>query len=507
MKANKKRILSRGSMTLLLIEIIVVISILIFLSNYYFQGYIIFRITSIYIFICIFLNKNSIYYKLAWALPLIVSPVWGTFLYIFWGKKYSAKEYFRNLIEIQKSNSFFIKQDPRVIEELLKKDRLVASEAIYINEYSFSPIYKNTKTEYLSPGDMKFKKLLEELKKAERYIFLEYFIIELGEVWDSILKVLVEKAKEGVEIRLIYDDIGCLDSIPYEYPEFLKNNGIDSISFNRFKPVLTTKHNNRDHRKIVVIDGIVAITGGINLADDYVSIKGNLGYWKDASILLKGDASWKFTVMFLDNWGFITGKVEDYNKYRPRVKELIKSDGFVQGYGDIPYDDETTGKLAYINMINKASKYVYIVTPYLILDNEMIMALTLAAKSGVEVAIITPSVSDSKMAQKVTRSFYPTLIEGGVKIYEYGLGFIHSKIMVADNKVAIIGTINMDYRSFYSNLECAVFLAYNETIIDIKEDFIASLSQCERITVKDLGAFKLFNEAINNILAIFSPLM
>ena len=290
-------------------------------------------------------------------------------------------------------------------------------------------------------------------------------------MWNNILEVLKQKVEEGIEVRIIYDDFGCIMTLPNHYNKILEKEGIKTAVFNPFVPNLKSKFNNRDHRKIAVIDGHIAFTGGINLADEYIGEKVRFGHWKDNGIMLEGEAVWNFTVMFLSMWDFIKEENEDYEKYHSNYEYETSSDGFVIPYSDSPWDNEAVGETVYLNLIAKANRYIYITTPYLVLDNEMITALSTAAKRGVDVRIITPGIPDKKLVNEVTKAYYDVLLKNGVKIYEYTKGFIHEKIFVVDDEYATIGTINLDYRSLYLHFECGVWLYDCSVIFTIKKDF------------------------------------
>ena len=378
----------------------------------------------------------------------------------------------------------------------------------YLQEFGGFPIYNRSSSKYLSPGEMKFEYLMLELEKAEKYIFLEYFIIQEGKMWDSILEILKRKAKQGVIVRIIYDDMGCFLLLPKLYPKELKKFGIECVVFNRFRPFLSAVQNNRDHRKIVSIDGKVAFTGGINLADEYINAIDRHGHWKDASIRIKGSAAWSFTLMFLQMWEICTGIDEDYYSYYPWKHEPCPkiSNGFVQPYADSPMDDDNVGEHVYLQIINNAKKYVYINTPYLIIDDSMISALCLAAKSGVDVRIVTPYRGDRWFVHMTTRSYYRELIKAGVKIYEYSDGFIHSKVFVSDDTTATVGTTNLDFRSLYLNFECGVRLYNSSTVLAIKEDFEKTLRHCHQIKLEDCKS-SIFMRLFQDIMRVFAPLM
>jgi len=318
--------------------------------------------------------------------------------------------------------------------------------------------------------------------------------------------VLAEKAAAGVDVRVLYDDIGCIFTLPRKYPSVLKKKGIKCCVFNRFLPRLSVRMNNRDHRKILIVDGKTAYTGGINLADEYINEKVRFGHWKDTGILLHGDAVWSLTVMFLNMWNFTAGTNEDFSIFRP---EPVQSSGkgFVQPYTDSPLDDEPVVETVYLNLINRAKDYVYLTTPYLIIDHATTMALVSAAKSGADVRIITPHIPDKKIIFEVTRAHYLSLLEAGVRIYEYTPGFIHAKNFVVDDQYATVGTVNMDYRSMFLHFENGVVLYNTPTIMDIKIDFLATQALSQEVTLKDCKSISLFRRILRALLRVFAPLM
>ncbi len=327
-------------------------------------------------------------------------------------------------------------------------------------------------------------------------------------MWDSILSILKTKARQGVKIRLIYDDMGCFLLLPKDYPKQLAQMGIECVLFNPFRPVLTAIQNNRDHRKIVSIDGKVAFTGGINLADEYINKKERFGHWKDAGIMVQGAAAWSFTLMFLEMWELCTDSEENLGIYYPWIQKSCKTlpDGFVQPYCDSPIDTENVGEHVYLQILNQAQNYVFINTPYLIVDDSVLSALILAAKRGVDVRIVTPHRPDKKLVHLTTRSYYRELISAGVKIYEYTYGFIHSKTFVSDDFTSTVGTTNLDFRSLYLHFECGTLLFGSTAVMEVKKDFLDTLKICQPITEKDCQT-NLFIGLFQDILRLFAPLM
>lgn len=494
---------------LLFFQVIILLFIVWQLAEAFIYIYIPLLIISGLVVIYIISRRDNPSYKLAWTIPVLIFPIFGGLIYlIFGGKKINLK--FRKKIARAYNEAIKVSvQDPEIIKELEKENKHAANQAKYTSKYALSPVYKNTTTEYLSPGEKFFERLLEELEKAEKYIFMEYFIIHEGKMWDDILEVLERKVKEGVDVRMLYDDVGCLRILPYRYDEVLRKKGIKCHVFNRFVPFLSVILNNRDHRKITVIDGHTGFTGGINLADEYINEIVRFGHWKDSSIMLKGEAVWNLTVMFLQMWSYESKTKVDYEKFKPQTKnnECFIDDGYVQPYGDSPLDEEIVGENIYLGIITKAKDYVYINTPYLIIDNELITALTLAAKSGVDVRIVTPHIEDKWYAHMLTRSYYPQLIESGVKIYEYTPGFIHSKTVVSDDEVATVGSINFDYRSLYLHFECGVWLYKTKSVLQIKEDYLETLKICTPITLEMAKDVSWLRKIATAVFRVFAPLM
>ncbi len=448
-------------------------------------------------------------YKIAWLIPILVFPIFGGLFYLMFGRNKLSSKQIKRMTEIGQKMQDQYPVKETVLKELAQENLEAGNQSRYISNYTLCPPHKNTYTEFLPTGERKLEVMLEELKKAEHYIFLEYFIIEEGQMWNSILDVLVQKVKDGVDVRLIYDDMGCLMTLPYGYHKKLQQSGIKCKVFNPFIPVLYTQMNNRDHRKICVVDGYVGITGGVNLADEYINVKEKHGHWRDAAILLKGEAVWNMTTMFLSMWDYLSSEEEDYQQYRPQIyqKKVYKGSGYVQPFNDSPLDGEAVGETVYMNIINRAKQYVYINTPYLIVDNEMITALCNTAKQGVDVRIMTPHVADKKLVHASTRAYYDVLLKNGVQIYEYTPGFNHAKTFVADDMYGVVGTINLDYRSLYLHFECGVWMYGTESLKDIKKDFLTTLAKCEKIELKKPGRISLLRRLGKAILRAFAPLM
>lgn len=384
----------------------------------------------------------------------------------------------------------------------------VANLAHYIDRYGGYPAYRNTEVTYFPLGEDKFAEMLIQLEQARKFIFMEYFIVHEGVMLDAILDILKRKVKQGVEVRFMYDGMCSLAHLPYDYPKELIAYGIQCKMFSPIVPVLSTVQNNRDHRKILVIDGHTAFTGGVNLADEYINAKTRFGHWKDTAVMIKGDAVKNFTMMFLQMWNISGLAPEAYTRYiQPEGRISRPAKGYVIPYGDSPLDHETVGKLVYLDIINQAKSYVHICTPYLILDAEMETALKFAAKRGVDVRIILPHIPDKKYVYLLARNHYETLVEAGVKIYEYLPGFVHAKVFVSDDCKCTVGTINLDYRSLYLHFECGVFVYDNPVVFDVERDFQDTLNRCLPMTLAECRKYPLYKRLLGHLLRIFAPLM
>ncbi|MCI8622890.1 MAG: cardiolipin synthase [Provencibacterium sp.] len=448
-------------------------------------------------------NENPSY-KLAWVIAILSFPILGIVFYFMFGNKKMPEKHSRPILEYYERIAPHLAPEQGVGEALRLRDPMLGRQSDYIVRTAFSAPYQNTACAYCPLGEDFFRLLLEELEQAKAYIFLEYFILEPGKMWDTVFELLQRKAREGVEVRVMYDDLGSIQTLPPGYERTIAAAGIRVAVFNPFRPHVNGMLNYRDHRKICVIDGNVGFTGGINLADEYINVYPKHGHWKDTAVMLKGEAVWGLTLMFLQLWGFTAGEMPEFDRYRPT--ERYPGDGFVQPFGDSPLDDQNVAEDAYMQIINGATDYVYITTPYLILDNEMVNALSMAARSGVDVRIMTPHVPDKWFVHPVTRSFYLPLIRAGVKIYEYTPGFVHAKMFVADDKVAIVGTTNMDYRSFYLHFECGVAFYFSSVVGEVKEDILSTLKRCQLVSEKE--AYSSFPVRMGRaLLRVFAPLM
>lgn len=454
-------------------------------------------------------RKDTAEYKIAWLATVLLIPVFGGMMYLIFSGNRLTK---RRKGKMSRINEGMKKLETReaLVNAIDARCPSAGFQSRYIAHVAACPPATNTEVTYFPLGDTMYPAFLSELEKAEKYIFLEYFIIADGKMWNGILDILTKKAKAGLDVRLIYDDMGCITRLPSDFPKRMAERGIRCHAFNRFVPVLSARLNNRNHRKIGVIDGKVAFTGGINLADEYINEEVRFGHWKDTAVLLRGDAAWNMTVMFLSMWEYLdhNGAVaETYEPYRPAdFGKPVADGGYVQPYTDNPLDNEPVGKTIYLNMINRAEKYVYITTPYLIIDELLETALCNAAKSGVDVRIITPGIPDKKMIHETTRAYYQHLIENGVRVYEYTPGFIHAKTFVCDDRYATVGTVNLDFRSLYLHFECGVWMYDVPAVSDVKADFLATIEKSYPVSSDDFrGGF--FRELFRSVMILLAPLM
>lgn len=478
------------------------------LTDYWTYLYGVFILIGIIAVIYIINEEGNPAFKMTWILCIMALPLFGTFFYIYVKTQFGTRYIGKRLKILRTESEPYMRQNMEIIAAMKESKLANKNLSYYLGKHLGFPTYGNTKLEFYPLGEDKFKALVRELKKARRFIFMEYFIVEEGYMWDKIRGILEEKVSEGVEVRFMYDGMCSITMLPYDYPKYLRRRGIHCKMFNPIRPVLSTLQNNRDHRKICVIDGKVGFTGGINLGDEYINRKERFGHWKDTAVMLEGDAVRSLTVMFLNMWYVDRRTTGEYEKYLlPVRKTFDKSLGYVLPYGDSPYDNENVGEEVYFHILNHAKEYVHIMTPYLILDNEMLTTLTRVAKSGIEVIIIMPYIPDKPYAFAVAKTYYKELIEAGVQIYEYTPGFVHAKIFVSDDDTATVGTINLDFRSLYLHFEDGVFIYNNTVVADIEKDFQETLKKCRLVTLQDVHDRSLATKIEGQILRLFAPLM
>ena len=447
-------------------------------------------------------SRDNPSFKLTWCILVAVLPVFGTLLYFFIRFDVGHRMV-RKLVDssIRQSTPFLPAQQ-ELMEQIRREDKNLYNLA----HYTGFPVYAGTDVQYFPLGEDMFQELLVRLEQAERFIFMEYFTLAPGYFWDSVLEILTRKAAEGVEVRFLYDGMAALANLPYDYPKQLEGSGIHCKIFSPVRPFVSTHYNNRDHRKITVIDGEIAFTGGINLEDRYINRETVYGHWKDTAIMIRGQAAQGFTLMFLQLWNH-NEKTQIYEPWLALPDQMIESQGYVMPYGDSPLDREQVGKMVYIHILNQATDYVYIMTPYLILDNETLTALTFAAKRGVDVRLVLPHIPDKKYAFVLARSHYAELFDAGVKIYEYTPGFVHGKVFLSDDRHAVVGTVNLDYRSLYHHFECAAYLYQVPALQDIKADFEDTFDKSHPITREDIKSQSLLARLTGRILKLIAPLL
>lgn len=493
----------------LVLQIVLYISTIIWFSDYIIQLNWIFRFISALVVLWLVNDRSDPGYKLGWIIIVLVAPVVGGLLYLLLGGNRLSMRNQRKLKVMQEKIDHHLGNDCCRSDELAKACGEDAGHMVrYLERAAGCPVYGNTRTKYYSLGDHCFPDMLEALESAEKYIFLEYFIIEEGEFWNKIFEVLCRKAGEGVDVRVIYDDVGSIFTLPSTFNRKLEQAGIRCQAFNRFMPVLSMRQNNRDHRKYLIVDGRAAFTGGLNLADEYINRKERFGHWKDSAIRLEGDAVWSITVSFLAMWGFTENADDHYSDFQalPMPGESVVG-GYVQPYWDCPWDEEPVGQTVYLNLINRAKRYVYMTTPYLVLDHATTVALKNAAKSGVDVRILTPHIPDKKAVFELTRAHYEELIQAGVRIFEYTPGFIHAKNFVVDDVYGTVGTVNMDYRSMFLHFEDGVMLYQTETIHDLREDFLKTQAESEEVSLEWCRRVSWIRQLFRSVIKVFAPLL
>ncbi len=448
--------------------------------------------------------------KLSWCIIVGIIPAFGILMYWFVRRDMGHRVEKRLMSQVIEESMEYAPEQREMMDELKEEDPHLYNLASYTLKNGGYGAFKNSEVKYYPSGEDKIVDLLESLRGAKSFIFMEYFIINKGSVWDEVLSILIEKAAAGVEVRLIYDGTLAFTALPHDYPEKLEKVGIKCKVFSPISPFITISYNNRDHRKIVVVDGQVAYTGGINLADEYMNRKVTFGYWKDTGVRVTGEAVYGFTYMYLQMWN-ANERVREYKPWLDFTKECKDaenaSDGVVIPYSDSPLDHENVGEMVYLDIINNAKKYVYIMTPYLILDYTMLTALKFAAKRGVDVRIILPHIPDKKYAFALAKTHYKDLTHAGVKLYEFTPGFVHAKEFLSDDARAVVGSINLDYRSLYLHFECAVYMENVDALNDIKDDFGKTLAQCMEVTDETIKHTPILYKVFGKLLKLIAPLM
>ena len=444
--------------------------------------------------------------KVTWLIVTFM-PVFGPLLYLMFGERRLSKKELKQLQELNSiaSHENNGRQLHLQLQETDKSAYGIINALLHMD--SNAEVYEHTDSQFFANGEEMWQQMLEDLKRAKKFIFLEYYIVEEGLMWDSMLEILEEKAAQGVEVKMLYDDIGCMVTLPGDYTVYLRSKGIEAHKFNKVIPRMTVAYNNRDHRKILVIDGQISYTGGINLADEYINQIERFGHWKDSGIRIDGPATQAFTRLFLMNWYINRGEISDFDQYHLENQTRSGSGLCIPyGSGPKPIYQMKVGKIVYQNLINQAEDFVYITTPYLIIDYDLTEDIKNAAMRGVDVRIVTPHIPDKKLIQLVTRGAYPDLLSAGVRIFEYTPGFIHSKQMIVDDRFAAVGTINLDYRSLVHHYENAVLLYKTESIADIRQDFEEIFEQSQEIFSDTINP-TWYQMMIKEVTQLFAPML
>ena len=445
--------------------------------------------------------------KITWLIVIMLMPIFGALLFWFTQSELGHRALKSRVDQLIQQTNTLVPQDPDTLEHLKEEAPGAAGLAAYINRTGCHPVYENTSVTYFPMGEDKWAEMLRQLEQAQHFIYMEYFIVDEGLMWGKILEILARKAKEGVDVRVLYDGTCEFTTLPHDYPKRLQQLGIQCRMFARVIPMVSTHYNYRDHRKILVIDGHTAFNGGVNLADEYINHIQKFGHWKDTAVMLKGEAVRSFTLMFLQMWN-VTEKQPQFDSIQqyPAISQP-KAEGYVIPYGDCPLDHDKVGERVYMDILNRATKYVHIMTPYLILDSEMETALCFAAERGVEVKLILPGIPDKNAPYALAKMHYASLLDSGVQIYEYTPGFVHAKVFVSDDKEAVVGTINLDYRSLYHHFECATWMYGVPCIGEIEEDFASTLLKCRKVTKDTIWQGHKMLRPLGYLLKVLAPLM
>lgn len=492
---------------LLLLQILLLVSIFTFLERVipYVVGTM--AIFTVYMVVSVINAEHNTSVKLTWVILIMALPGFGGVLYIYIQREISHRGLRRWLKVIMSESGAEFKTQEELMEKLKIENKGLYNLATYTGRVGNFPVYTDSSVKYFRVGEEAFEEMLIQLSAAKEFIFLEYFIVAEGQMWGQVLKILSDKVKEGVEVRMMYDGTCEFALLPRSYPKRLRELGIQTKVFAPVRPFLSTYYNYRDHRKILVVDGRVAFTGGINLADEYINVEKVYGHWKDTAVMVAGEAVDSFTLMFLEMWN-IDERKRNYIKDLYEAKPLEKPEkGYVLPFGDSPLDPDKVGEMVYMDILNRAEDYVHIMTPYLILDGEMVTALQFAAKRGIDVKIIMPHIPDKKFVFAQSRSHYKELMRAGVEIYEYTPGFIHAKSFVSDHIKAVVGTINLDYRSLYHHFECAVYMEEVPAVLDVEKDFNETLKKSQRVTLEDIKKYNVFMTIMGKVLKLIAPLL
>ncbi len=479
---------------------------------FFFDKYLLYYVGSIALFqvgLTIYIINSSIQseFKTAWIILVLSLPVVGGFFFLFCKIEPTVKAMQEKLNKSKKENYTYLPQNREIMEELKEENQSFLSHANYLYKVGHFPVYYGEDMEYFSCGEEAYPDLLAKLKEAQKFIFLEFFIIANDEMWQEILDILIAKARMGVEVRVLYDGTCSFTLLPHNYPEFLQEKGIKCLVFSPIVPLISTHYNNRDHRKIIVIDGKYGYTGGMNLASEYINKKERFGYWKDNLFRFSGEAVNSLTVLFLESWHLSQRKKEIAYKPYLTAKKNDKKDGYLVVLGDDPCDNEPISKMTYMHLLYTAKKSIDIVTPYFIVDGEFLNALFYAAKRGVRIRLLLPGIPDKKLINYVAKTYYKELVTHNINLYEYTKGFTHLKEMICDDLSCFLGTSNLDYRSLYLHFEDGLYLYKSREIQKIKEDYERMIASSKKITLEEIKKISKGKIFLGRILRIFGPLL
>lgn len=492
---------------LLFMQLYILYTLFSWMNDYYTHISVIMIFFRIVMTIVLFNTDMDSSAKLTWLIIISVGPVPGTLFFAYTITDLGHIKLKKNVLNVIANTKNVLPMQDDVSDELRRDKRSLSELSTYLNTTGCFPVYKNTNLKYYPSGEYCFDDLIEILESAEKFIFMEFFIYDEGYMWGRVLKILADKVKSGVEVRVMYDGMCEMELLPHNYDARLRELGIKAKTFSPIHPFISTYYNFRDHRKVLVVDGKVAVTGGINMADEYINKIERFGHWKDSVLFLRGDAVKSFTLMFLQMWSFDEEKVELGNYLEYDGGSYPEASGYVMPFSDVPLDDEKVGENVYMDILNRASDYVHITTPYLILDDEMKRALQYAAARGVEVSIILPGIPDKHMAYALAKNHYKSLLRYGINLYEYTPGFMHAKNFICDDKKAVVGSINLDYRSLYHHFECAAYMYRTDVIREIEQDFQETLKKCRKITPETIKNEKIYYRAAGHVMKLVAPLM
>jgi len=490
----------------IILQLCALLLVVLVLNEYFLLFYVANLLLGMVLVLYIVSRNGNPAYKIAWIIPILALPIFGTLLFLVFGRDTLTRRERQRMDFVTEKYAAAMAAATSRVSPSLPPDAACMSR--YIQSTAYAPAYPDTETKYLPLGEIMHAEMLRALEEAERFIFLEYYIVSPGIMWNSIHEILKRKAAAGVDVRLIYDDWGCMFRLPDDYDKVLEAEGIRCSVFSRFRPELSSRFNNRNHRKICVVDGNVGFTGGINISDEYINASPRCGHWLDCGIMLRGRGVYGLTAMFLSMWDVIRHEDDDFTSFAPSESVCcdIHSTGWVQPFMDSPLDDHAVGENVYLQIINRATRYVYINSPYLIVDNEILTALCAAAQSGVDVRIITPAICDSRIVHEITRSYYEPLIRAGVKLYEYTPGMVHAKTFVSDDCVGVVGSINLDYRSLYLHYECAVWMYGTDAVAEMRSAYLDEVEKSTFITMEMCRRQRRGKHLLRAVLRTLAPL-